>query len=120
MCCKPGENIMNKFVYAIFGDFSGEKRVSLLSRRTVIDFGSLMAFLDGTSLEEYAEDADGNFRPTREIEGEELFDVAVDYLNDLNYLFLVFNTDERGTKAFLKRAAAYGIEKSARLLLDQN
>jgi hypothetical protein len=45
-----------------------------------------------------------------------LFEVAVDKLNDLNYLFLVFGTDERGTKAFLKRAAGYGIEENARIL----
>jgi hypothetical protein len=116
---------MNKFVYAISGDFSAKKRVSLLRRQAIIDFASLKAFCEGSSLEEfagipYAEDAEGNFHPTRELEGEELFDVAVDYLNDLNYLFLVFNTDERGTKAFLKRAAAYGIKENARLLLEQN
>jgi hypothetical protein len=112
---------MNKFVYAIFGKFSGEKRISLYLRREVVNLAALECSLEGTTLEEYAgisyaEDADGNFHPTRELEGEELFDVAVDYLNDLNYLFLVFNTDERGTEAFLKRAAAYGIETSARLL----
>jgi hypothetical protein len=114
---------MNKFVYTIFGKFSGKKLVSLRKRGDIVELARQEALRDGTSLEEfagiaYAEDAWSNFHPTRELEGEELFDVAVDYLNDLNYLFLVFGTDERGTKAFLKRAAAYGIEQSARLLLD--
>jgi hypothetical protein len=112
---------VNKFVYAIFGGFSGKKRVAYLPRRAIVAMAAEKACLEGTSLEEYegvtyAEDAEGNFHPTRELEGEELFDVAVDYLNDLNYLFLVFNTDERGTKAFLKRAAAYDIEENGRIL----
>jgi hypothetical protein len=117
-----GEKIVNKCVYVISGDFSGEKRVSLLPRQAIVSIASLKAFSEGTSLEEFADipyikDAEGNFHPTRELEGEELFDVAVDYLNDLNYLFLVFDTDARGTRRFLERAAGYGIEESARLLL---
>jgi hypothetical protein len=113
---------MNKFVYTIFGNFSGEKRVSFSKRGDIVEAARQEARREGTTLEgfagiTYAEDAEGNFWPARELEGEELFGVAVDYLNDVNYLFLVFGTDERDTKRFLERAGDYGIEKSARLLL---
>jgi hypothetical protein len=112
---------MNKFVYAIFGKVSGEKRISLYLRREVVNLAALECSLEGTTLEEYAdisyaEDADGNFHPTRELEDEELFDVAVDKLNDDGRLFLVFSTDALGTREFIATAAGYGLEKSARLL----
>jgi hypothetical protein len=113
---------MNKFVYTIFGNFSGEKRVSFSKRGDIVEAARQEARREGTTLEgfagiTYAEDAEGNFWPARELEGEELFGVAVDYLNDVNYLFLVFGTDANGTSAFLKKATAYGVEESARFLL---
>jgi hypothetical protein len=125
MCCKPGENIMDKFVYVIFSKASGEKRVSLLSRLGIVEMGRQAALREGSSLEEFAgieyfEDAEGNFHPTRELEGEELFDVAVDKLNSGGCVFLVFDIDGVGVGDFLGVAASYGLEQSARLLLEQN
>jgi hypothetical protein len=116
---------MDKFVYAIFSKASGEKRISLYLRSEVVNLAALECSGEGTTLEEYAgityvEDAEGNFHSTRELEEEELFDVAVDKLNDDGRLFLVFSTDAPGTREFLATAAGYGLEKSARLLLDQN
>jgi hypothetical protein len=116
---------MDKFVYAIFGKSGEEKRASIFTRRAVVSLAVLEAFAEGTTLEEfagisYAEDAEGNFHPTRELEGEELFNVAGDVLNSNGRLFLVFSTDALGTREFLAMAAGFGIEQSARLLLDQN
>jgi hypothetical protein len=120
-----GEKPVNKFVYAIFGDFSDKKRVSLFTRCEIVGMAVEEAFSEGTTLEEFAgipyvEDAEGNFHPTRELEGEELFDVAVDKLNSGGRVFLVFGTDAKGVKDFLGWAWVFNIEQSARLLLEQN
>jgi hypothetical protein len=116
---------MNKFVYAIFGKVSGEKRISLYLRGEVVNLAALECLGEGTTLEEFAgieylEDQEGDFYPARRLEGEELFDVAIEKLNSGGRVFLVFDIDAVGADDFLGVAACYGLEQSARLLLNQN
>jgi hypothetical protein len=116
---------MSKFVYVVFGDFSGKKRVGLRSRSEIVDIAEAECFSEGSTLEEfagipYSEDGNGNFHYTRHLEGPELFRVAVKKLNDDGRFFVVFDTDGEGVSAFLGFASLHGLEQNARLLLDQN
>jgi hypothetical protein len=116
---------MVKFVYAVFGDFSDKKRVSLFTRLEIVGMAAEECFSEGTALEEfagieYSEHSDGSFRPLRYLQGEELFSVAVNKLNSGGRVFLVFGTDAKGVKDFLGWAWVFNIEQSARLLLNQN
>jgi hypothetical protein len=116
---------MDRFVYAIFGGFSEKKRVSLFTRREIVGMAVEEALSEGTDLEklagiEYYQHSDGSFRPSRYLQGEELFSVAIEKLNAGGRVFLVFGTDAKGTKDFLGWAWVFNIEESASFLVENN
>lgn len=91
--------------------------------REIIDAAARELARSGESWEsmagiEWAEDADGNMRPARELTDAEVFRLSVDKLGDDGRLYATFGTDAAGAAAFISAAKCHGLEDTARVIVD--